>query len=197
MSKYKDWDDYILRLLKTDSRQAIGLLFMKYHSLLLKIVAQVIRDEDTANDIVQELFLYLWYHRKNLILRKPLRNYLAKSAVNRALNYLRNEKKRNLVVLGDPEDYRDILQVLPHETLPDVTEVRRRIRMAISRLPQREKVPYLLHRRHTMSYKEIAAYLGVSEKTVQKRISLALRLLRKCLAPLLKSIVVLISVKMY
>jgi len=56
------------------------------------------------------------------------------------------------------------------------------VRQAVSRLPERCRLVFTLHREQGLTYAEVAEVLGISPRTVEVQIGRALKSLRKCLA---------------
>jgi RNA polymerase sigma-70 factor (ECF subfamily) len=101
-------------------------------------------------------------------------------AVTRTLNYIRDSRKYNWDELDAPET-----GVTQATVEPDIlnsmeeAELRRKIDLAILKLPEKCRMVFLMSRIEEMSYAEIAASLGISTKTVENQIGKALKLLRQ------------------
>ncbi len=57
-------------LLIQGSRQALSEIFLAYHYDLFRYGTRLIRDQETVNDCIQNLFLRLWKNRENLSTEK-------------------------------------------------------------------------------------------------------------------------------
>ncbi len=172
-------DQELQELLTKDSEQAIVLIFQRYYSFLCQAVYKIIPDGNLVEDLAQEVFLELWRKREKLQVSTSLRAYLRRAAVNRALNYIRDQKIR-----FDEED-RDAPLASSSPSAGqqmEAQELQAAIDLAIDNLPERCRVVFVLSRFEDMSYSEIAGQLGISVKTVENQISKALKLLREALA---------------
>ncbi|MEN0002489.1 MAG: RNA polymerase sigma-70 factor [Bacteroidota bacterium] len=174
----KDW----LHLLSTDSEKAMDQLFKSYYAYVCKAVFKIIPDTRTAEDIAQEVFMEIWRKRDRFQIATSLKAYLRRAAVNRSLNYIRDNK----IVIAATEVALQLQAQGPkaQENL-ETHELQQLIDQSIDQLPERCRLVFVLSRFEQMTYKEIAEQLGISVKTVENQISKALQLLRAALGPYL------------
>ncbi len=174
-------DEAILTLLKEDDTRAIDILYDLYYDKMIRIAFKVIGDSEVAKDIVQELFLNIWSKRHQVNITKPIMSYLAKSMINRCLNYLRDYKRSQLkyayVTYENVKNTGD--ESLIYDDLIGLAKI------ALDSLPPKCRLIFSLSRSEEMSYSEIATYLGISKKAVEKQMTRALKHLRKHLSPYL------------
>jgi RNA polymerase sigma-70 factor (ECF subfamily) len=159
--------------------------FRTYFKLLTNIAYSVVKDEDNAKDIVQQVFLKLWHKKESLEIRGQLKSYLHRAVVNTALNFIGRDKKirteANMASFEIPEN----------ENTPDeaqLNRVEKSVNKAIDDLPEKCRVVFRLSRFSDMTNKEIAESLDISVKAVEKHIGRALKELRIILEPLYKTI---------
>lgn len=179
LKKTEYTDDELLALLLTDGELAIDLIFRKHYSFLCKSVYRIIPDSQITEDLAQEVFYEVWRKRAQLKITTSLRAYLKRAALNKALNYIRDQKidfrnapaKEELVSKTD-----SIIEALAADNL------QQEINAAIDSLPERCRLVFVLSRFEEMSYRQIAAQLDISMKTVENQISKALKSLRIALA---------------
>lgn len=172
-------DQELQELLARDSEQAIVLIFQRYYSFLCQAVYKIIPDENLVEDLAQEVFLELWRKREKLQVNTSLKAYLRRAGVNRALNYIRDQKIRFDV---DDTEIPLASKAPTAGQLMETEELQAAIDRAVDQLPERCRIVFALSRFEDMSYIEIATQLGISVKTVENQISKALRLLRDALA---------------
>lgn len=131
-----------------------------------------------TDDLVQESYVRLIRAREKGQVQNP-KCYLFKTALNAALDLLRRRKVVSFEVVGEPET----LSVL--EERPDAGEAASRteeieiLRQAMHALPTRCRQVFTLRKLYGLSHREIAAQLGLSEKTVEEQIN---RAMRRCAA---------------
>ncbi len=169
-------DEKLLEFIREgDDRTAFDEIFNRYWERLFMYAAKVIRDEEEAQDIVQEVLVSLWQRRENLSI-DSLSSYLYGAIRFKGLAYVRANLTRNnyLESLGYFfEEGRDLI----NEQL-DAQELETLIRTEIDRLPPRMKEIFILSRIEQLSHKEIAERLNISDQTVKKQINLSLKLFR-------------------
>ena len=170
-------------MLETDRDKAIELLFRQYYSLVTYAVYRVLPDRDVAEDLAQEVFFDLWRKREKLNITTSLKAYLRRAAVNRTLNHIRDKKMNFEDEEKIPELRSDVATV--YQKL-EAEELQQKINKAVDSLPERCRAVFSLSRFEEMSYKEIAAKLDISVKTVENQISKALSVMRTALGPFIK-----------
>ena len=134
-----------------------------------------IGDRAAAEDLAQELFIRLWNRRLSIDPQKSLKNWLIVSARNAALNWLKAKSR-------SPESPIEAADTMDDGSQPIESLCLRQLEMnldnAISALPERRKQIFKMSRLDHLPNEEIASRLGLSVRTVEKHIELALRDLR-------------------
>ncbi|MES2109925.1 MAG: RNA polymerase sigma-70 factor [Bacteroidota bacterium] len=183
MSPYRSHTDQELAdLLKSGDQAAFAEIYERYWSVLFLHARNLLRDNEEARDIVQELFTSLW-QRSNSIeaTNTSLSAYLYKATRNKVFDHLKHKK----VV----KDYLDSLnEFLEEGTIETDTLVREKelaavIEKEIALLPKKMRVIFELSRKQHLSYQQIAGQLDISEHTVKSQVSNALRILRTKVGP--------------
>lgn len=154
------------------------LFDMYYHSLLI-YAYQKVNDWAVAEDMVQEVFLSMWAHREQIDFDMPLRGYLFRAVHNQCVNYLQS-RHFALSVSGNEASvwlHREIVEYNQHDRLL-LKELADEIFFFIDTLPEQCRKVFKLSRQDGLKNKEIAALLGISEKTVESHIGKALKDLR-------------------
>ena len=157
-------------------------LYIKHHKDLIGLSYNIVRDKDSAEDVVQEVFVKLWKNRGAVQFGEQIKHYLFKATAHTSLNHLRGQRK--LYRLDDFEQVKNIAAQPGSETT-DFRELELRSRQAIDRLPSQCKAIFVLSRHEGLKYQEIADSLGLSVKTVENQMGIALEKLRKDLKPFL------------
>lgn len=169
-------DQQLISSLQNGNDQAMDILFRRHYGFICRAVYRVLKDDNLAEDIAQEVFLGLWKKRQNLNITTSVQAYLKRAAINKSLNYIRDQK-----VKFDDEDKIPILtnnQSTTQQHL-EAADLQKAIDMAIGNLPERCRIVFSLSRFEEMSYQEIADKLEISIKTVENQISKALKYLRQ------------------
>jgi RNA polymerase sigma-70 factor (ECF subfamily) len=135
---------------------------------------------DVAEDLVQEVFLYVWRQREQWQVRTSVRQYLYSALRHGAIRYKRHER----VVHKHMPDTIALFDRPPRPTDAQLesAELAALISAAIARLPERCRLVYTLHREQGLTYAEIAEVMEISPKTVDVQMGRALKSLRQSLA---------------
>ena len=162
------------KLLQQSNEEGLRALFDKYYIVLCRYAYTLLEDETISEDIVQELFIYLWEKRHEISVTTSVKYYLFGSVRNKTLNYLRDNRKfTQLLQETDSSVYEDMSV--------ETEELYRLIEEAVESLPQKCKDIFRLSRNEELSYKEIAAQREISVKTVEAQIHLAIKKVKKYL----------------
>ena len=183
-----DTDTELFDALRAGEAAALDELFRRHYVSLCRTAIRLVRDEATAEDIVQEFFALMWTKRSGLPANTTaVGSYLRTSVRNRSLNYLRDRKR---IPVGDeelPEVPADRAQQ-PGAGLEN-EELQQRINDAIDRLPERCRLIFVMSKIEEMSHRDIATGLDISVKTVENQMTRAYKFLREYLSLFLPLII--------
>ncbi|SMO32509.1 RNA polymerase sigma-70 factor, ECF subfamily [Saccharicrinis carchari] len=173
------------------NKKAFETVYIDYFDMLFHLALGFIGEHETAHGLVQDTFAKLWECRKELHIKTNLRNYLYTITKNACLNHLRQQE----IILRNNRDYlipevryrQEALQSFgdPYSELESLIE---KVDEAIDRLPENVRTTFKLNRFESLSYQQIADKLELSPKTVEARISKALKILRKDLKDYLPAV---------
>lgn len=167
-------DNQLIQQLRQGDEAAYKQLFMKYYSPLCEYASQYVSDDD-AEELVQELMLFIWENREVIVIENSLPSYLFISVKNRALNMLKKNECRERIHNLIYEKLKDRFEDPDYYLANELTE---RIHQAIEALPDTYRETFKMSRLGEKTNVCIAAELEVSVKTVEYRISQALKILR-------------------
>jgi RNA polymerase sigma-70 factor, ECF subfamily len=163
---------------KLDER-TIELLFKTYFKRLVYFAIRYLKDEDTAKEVVHDVFINVWEKRESVDREKSIKSYLYTAVYNRSLNHIRDNKKIDnslqvdeSIVSGSSE-FQDIMQE---------NELQSAIEDAVQQLPEKCREVFVMSRYQEMKYAEIGESLNISVKTVEAQVTKALKILRKALS---------------
>jgi RNA polymerase sigma-70 factor (ECF subfamily) len=167
------------RIGKGDIEQFESLFRSSYVSLV-KYAGTLIKDQDTAEEIVQELFVRLWQEKEKIKIESSLNGYLFRSVHNRCLHYIEHlkvvERHAEEISNTSPDTSEDPSEILHYK------ELQVRIAGILEKLPERCGMIFCMSRFEGLKYSEIARKLSVSVKTVEASMGKALKEFRKELA---------------
>lgn len=165
-------------------------IFRNHHKLLCDFAFNFVRDKDAAKDIVQDVFLKLWKNIDNVEVSDRIGNYLFKATAHTALNHLRGNER--MFRINDNSDLDRSMALSQDTNGTEFSELEVLVERAIDRLPPRCKVIYLLSRHEGLKNRKIAETLGLSVKTVENQMTIALEKLRNEILPYIKHEIILI-----
>ena len=158
-------------------------LFRSHYKPLCVFVYNLIKDQEAAEDIVQEVFVKVWNNREKIDTSRSVKSYLFKAAYNQTLNYIDKNK-----FMADLSDYAEA-EMQNYATSADqdlqLKEIEKQAERAINQLPVKCKAVFLMCRKENMTYREVADAMNISVKTVENQMGKALKSLRLKLAPYL------------
>jgi len=150
--------------------QLYNLLFPGLH----RFAHAFVKNRDTAQDIVSDVFIKLWQIRGRLMEIGNLKVYLFTLARNFSYNYLTQQYKKVVVSLDDA-DPEVLITFDDPEALCISADAVEKIRMAIRQLPPQCRIIFQLVREEGMKYKEVADVLHLSVLTVRNQVAIATR----------------------
>lgn len=172
----KDW----LIMAADGDELAFTHLFHAYKFKLYGFISKLTGSPQTAEDVVQDVFLKLWKNRGDLRAVDSFGSYLFRMAQNHAINGFRKMAREEVMRKEMRADE------LPAHSTPQshiaLKETREILHKAIQQLPPRQKAIYLLSREEGVKHEEIARRLQITTGTVKNHMIQALRTLREQLS---------------
>ncbi len=179
MSSLQDLEFF--QLVKTGDFKAYETIFKKYYQELYRFAYNYLRDKVPAEEMAQEVFLYIWEKRNQIEIKTTLKTYLYSAVKNKCLNYIKYEIPRKHEL---EESHLAMMTTSQPELYEDNEKMKRYISEAIDQLPTKCGQIFVLSRNGGLTYEEIAEEMEISIKTVENQMSIALKKLRESLRPL-------------
>jgi RNA polymerase sigma-70 factor (ECF subfamily) len=173
-------DTEIIRRIRNGDKGQFESLFRSSYVSLVRYAKTLIKDHDTAEEIVQDLFFRLWQDKGKINIKSSLNGYLFRSVHNRCLHHI----EHNRVVDRHAEEM-SYSQTESQESPSDILsykELQDKIARILERLPEKCGKIFTMSRFEGLKYTEIAEKLSVSVKTVEANMGRALKEFRKELA---------------
>lgn len=165
-----------LKKLKKGNQEAYNYLVDTYHHELCVYAGSLSRDIYLAEDIVQNVFLKLWEQRDKLNTKFSVKGFLYRSVYNEFIDQYR--KKMTLTVVE--EYYNNKLDTIAEEeTSTEIANLIALVKQEIQNLPPKCKEMFLLSKQKGLTNVEIAQYLKISVKAVERQMTRAFSTIRK------------------
>ena len=179
-----------LRLSKRDEA-AFEQVFKTHYKNLHAYAFTILKDEDEAEEMVQQVFFKLWERSEHLSFSGPIAAYLYRAVHNESLNFIKHQK----VKAGHQLHVAYSMKNKTEQASPKMIrkELENKFREALNELPEQCRTVFQLSRFEEMKYKEIADKLDISVKTVENHMGKALKLLRTKLVDFLPLLLILLS----
>ncbi len=176
MSENRGHNELISRLAKGEM-VAFDTLYYRYYRRLYGFVIKLIKQEEEAEEIIQEVFMKVWESRTNIDTLASFKSYLFTITYNTTIDRLRKcllEKKYidYLKTLQNNHSSSHILEDIHYAQLNET------VQSYINQLTPRQKEIYLLSREEGLTYAEIAKKLNLSVNTVENHMVKALSFLK-------------------
>lgn len=185
-------DQELITLLRKGDHNAFTEIYKRYWSVLYLHARHMLRQEDQARDVIQEVFAAMWNKHTQIELTISLNAYLYKAVRNTILNIIRHGKvKENY--LADLGDFIDQERVETDE-LVRYNDLKRLIEREILNMPPKMREIFEMSRKEGLSHAEIGARLGISDLTVKKQVSKAVTILRKKFKIPLATLIILLRI---
>lgn len=174
---------FLLNELQKGNERAFDTVFKQYYKPLCQFSYSFIKDQNTAENLVQEVFVKLWEKRENITNIDNLLSYLMGMVRNQSIDFLRKEKTNSKV-------YNQLRPESSENTTEEQiskNEFEEKLLKSILNLPERCRTAIEMSRFDGFSNKEIAQKMEISVKGVEALIGRSLKLLRSELQEFLPS----------
>jgi RNA polymerase sigma-70 factor (family 1) len=175
----KNEETALLELLSQDSEYAFQLLFDRYRDKVYKVALLYLKSPALAEEVVQDIFLKLWFQRKHLKEIRSIESWLFILTKNLTINYLKKiayewtARKKWITQNSLTENTTD------HKVRN--AEFQQILSTAIQQLPAQQQKVYKLVKEEGLSYQDCAQQLSMSSLTVKTHMSRALASIRSYL----------------
>lgn len=169
-------DQQLLTLLKEANKDAFAEIYNRYWNNLYWSAYNIIKNESVAQDAVQEVFIALWQRNAEADIQ-TLNAYLHQAVRFQILKAIKKQK-------ADEQFYSRLVNItanIVYENPLLFKEQESLLKDILDTLPEDCKLIFHMSREEQMTYKQIALQLNISEKTVEKKMTLCLKHFRQVL----------------
>lgn len=169
-------DKELLVILQEDGRDAFEEIYRRYWSLMYMHALKMLKDEDDTRDALQDVFTSLWLNRETIDLNSNLAGYLYTCTRNKVLDIIAKQRIR----VNYLDSLVSFIEINSNRIIDTITEkeLSQALDNEIKQLPDKMRQIFEMRLYKHQTYKEIATELSLSEKTVKKQISNAIKIIR-------------------
>lgn len=174
-----DQEKTYLERISNGDEKAFKELFSYYYPKVKVFLAKLTAASAASDDIAQEIFVKIWLRRETLAHIDNFGAYLYSMTRNAAYDHLKSQK-----IDISLDDFDAIEDQLIEESL-DTDKKRKLVNEIVDKMPKKRRQVFVKSRIEGKSNEQIATEMGLSKKTVENHINLALKMLRKTLITLI------------
>ena len=167
----------LVKLLTEGDEVAFEKLYRLYGERLLAYLIKLLKSEDIACEVLQEVFIKVWHNRQHIDVKQSFRPYLFRIAENCAYDFFRkvarDKKLQEELIRNACKDYSPVEEDLLTK------EKSYLLQEAIDALPPKRREVFQLVKIEQRSYEEVSHMLHVSVSTVNDHIVKATKSIRE------------------
>jgi len=178
-----------MQKMKLGNPDAFKLFFEFHYPKLMGLACRFV-DDETAKDLVQDVFVEYWEQKQNMKITH-VSSYLYKTIQNKCLNHIKHQTvvngyathlrlaQKRIDYLAHTTDDNELFRQISSKNLLEIIEV------SIEKLPSQCRKAFRLCYFHEMTCKEAAEVMSLSPRTVEGHVQKAIAYLQKNLRSLL------------
>ena len=173
------------------ARERFAELVSRHQRRAARIAFHYVRDAADADEAVQDAFIKAYLHIGTFREELPFEVWFTRILINGCLDRLKARKRRERWIAPPPVDSSGV-ERNPAEYLPArgpspedqvlASERRRQLNGALQKLPERQRLVFMLSHFEGRSSREVSTMTGLNESTVRVHLFRAIRRLRSLLA---------------
>jgi RNA polymerase sigma-70 factor (family 1) len=160
--------------LAEDDQAALRDLYHAYSDKLFHFAYAIVHSKETAEEIIEDVFIKVWQKRLHIATIENLTFYLFITTKNISCNYLRKYSRKKNICLDELSLPYYYVNVSPEDLLI-TSETLQSIKNAINQLPPQCRIIFKLIKEDGLKYKDVAALLNLNIKTVENQMGIALK----------------------
>ena len=168
----------IIEELTEGNQEAFRIIFKAAYPQVRAFSLGLLKNDADADDIAQLVFIKLWTKRAILAQVRNFDTYLYTITKNTVLNHIASRKALMIDITDIPNVSTDNVSPLDQIEAGDMQLL---IDMVVENMPPQRQAVYRMSREEGLSNDQIAETLGLTQKTVENNLNLALGDIRKVL----------------
>ncbi len=172
-------DAVLIGRIQAGDEEAFCDLYAEHALTLVRYATTVLGDRESAEDVVQDVFMSIWERRGTWEPRGSVTAYIYRAVRNRVLDV---RSHRRIVDRTSNDALHDPTSFIPRVELADerliLNEQSSVLARAIAALPERRRIALIMRAVHRVEYATIAETLGVTEQAARILVARARESLR-------------------
>lgn len=183
-------NEYIVSQIAAGDAKAFDIIFDRFHRQIYNFISKQVQDQQSVEDLVQEVFLRVFKSAKNFDVEKKFSSWIYKIALNEVKRYWKRTISKPTFSLNTPlgaesgdserQDFIEDLRLTP-VTSTEKDLFTKNLKTLIDRLPEKQKTVVLLKVYQELTFEEIAEICECPLSTVLSRMRYAVSKLRNWL----------------
>lgn len=162
--------------IRNNDKEAFNALFRLYYANLSRFAKNYVFDTGQAEEVVSDVFVWLWQNRETLTSVDNPEVYLFTAVKNRCFNALRSNSKTVSL-----DEYREKETNFPENPLSEMEqrELSEKLRSIINALPEQQRLVFNMIKQNGLTAKQTAEILQLSPRTVETHLYKAIKQLEQ------------------
>jgi RNA polymerase sigma-70 factor (family 1) len=173
--EYLSYPPELLQRIAAGDQAAFQQIYTGFYKRLYQFALAIVKTRETAEEIVEDVFVRIWQKRQDISSIRNLRVYLYTATKNASLNYLSRKARASVTEPFDHIHVELSETALTPEQIMITTEIHQKILRTVEALPPRCKMIFKLVREDGLQYKEIAEILNISVNTIDAQMAIAVK----------------------
>ncbi|UNY98578.1 RNA polymerase sigma-70 factor [Zhouia spongiae] len=183
-------NNILINGIKSGNKEAYIFMAERYHHKLCVYANSLVNNPMQAEDIVQNVFINVWIKREKLNPDYSLKTFLYKSVYNEFIDQFRRGQVMSKIEQLFVESLNNVISDQENDNTEKMIKL---VRSAIDELPAKCKNIFELSKKEGLTNIEIAEYLGVSVKLVEKQITKGYKSIKEYVASRSKVVLIIIN----
>lgn len=165
----------LLNAIRKKDKKVFEAFYKKYYKQLFLTAYKYVGQQETAEELVHDLFITIWNKADQLNIQYSMKSYLFRSIINSSLNFIKKEKMdagKRLAYLSEHE-------VAVTVDADQEEALLKNLEIALTQLPDKCRQVMYLSRFAKLKQQEIADQMNISLKTVKNHLTYGFRKLRE------------------
>lgn len=169
-------EQVLLERISSGDQKAFAIIFKFYSSFIYLFALKLTKSENTAEEIVQEVFVKIWTNRDQLVTVGNFGAYLNRITRNHSYDVLKRLSHEALISSELRKQISEVSNCTEDEL--DFRDANQSLNKAIEKLTPQQKLVYSLCHQEGLKYNEVADRLNISTSTVHSHMKRALQTIR-------------------